>query len=177
MFNKALTSKLYYLENGCHYTHKFYDKVVFGKIKNLTGGNVRMMITGSAPIAGDILNFLKVVFGCPIVEGFGQTETSAPASLTGFNDPKSGHVGGPLTCIKMRLRDIPEMQYLSTDENPRGELCVKGPSVFKGYYKADDKNKEAFEEDGWLKTGDVAMVFPNGSIKIIDRAKNIFKLS
>lgn len=69
------------------------------------------------------------------------------------------------------------MSYLSTDENPRGELCIKGTSVFKGYYKAPDKNKEAFDDEGWLLTGDVAMVFPNGSVKIIDRAKNIFKLS
>lgn len=111
------------------------------------------------------------------MEGFGQTETSAPCTLTGINDPNSGHVGGPLNCCKFRLRDIPEMSYLSTDENPRGELCVRGPSVFKGYFKAADKNAEAFDEEGWLRTGDVAMVFPNGSVKIIDRAKNIFKLS
>ena len=94
-----------------------------------------------------------------------------------MEDPTAGHVGGPFPCVKMRLRDIPEMDYYSTDENPRGELCIKGSSVFPGYYKAPDKTKEAFDEEGWLRTGDVAMVFPNGSIKIIDRAKNIFKLS
>jgi long-chain acyl-CoA synthetase len=77
----------------------------------------------------------------------------------------------------MRLKDIPEMNYYSTDENPRGEVCYKGPSVFEGYYKAADKNAEAFDQDGWLRSGDVAMVYPNGSLKIIDRAKNIFKLS
>jgi long-chain acyl-CoA synthetase len=77
----------------------------------------------------------------------------------------------------MRLKDIPEMSYFHTDENPRGELCVKGTSIFKSYYKAPEKNKEAFDEEGWLRTGDVGMIYPNGSIKIIDRAKNIFKLS
>lgn len=135
------------------------------------------MITGSAPIAAEILNTMKVVFSCPIREGYGQTETAAPATLTGLYDPTSGHVGGPIGSIKIRLRDIPEMEYFSTDENPRGEVCFKGPSVFRGYYKAPDKTAEAFDEEGWLKSGDVGMVLPNGAIKIIDRAKNIFKLS
>lgn len=150
---------------------------MFKDIRNLTGGQVRIMITGSAPIAGEILTFLKAVFGCPLLEGFGQTETSAPASLTFAEDPTAGHVGGPINCVKFRLKDIPEMSYFATDENPRGELCVKGPSVFKSYFKSPEKTKEVFDEDGWLRTGDVAMVLPSGAIKIIDRAKNIFKLS
>lgn len=135
------------------------------------------MVTGSAPIAAEVLSFLKCVFGCPILEGYGLTETSAPISLTSLSDATSGHVGGPLVSVKVRLRDIPEMNYLTTDDNPRGELCAKGLSVFKGYFKAPDKNTEAFDEEGWFKTGDVAVVMKNGSIKIIDRAKNIFKLS
>lgn len=130
LFNKAMNSKTYYLENQGAYTHKFYDSVVFKDIRNLTGGRVRMMVTGSAPIAGDVLTFLKAVFGCPILEGFGQTETSAPCSLTAVKDASTGHVGGPLNCVKFRTRDIPEMSYFATDENPRGELLVKGPSVF-----------------------------------------------
>ena len=69
------------------------------------------------------------------------------------------------------------MSYYHTDSNPRGEICFKGNSVFEGYFKAPDKNAEAFDEEGWLKSGDVGMIFPNGSLKIIDRAKNIFKLS
>jgi len=135
------------------------------------------MITGSAPIAADVLNTLKVIFSCPIREGYGQTETSAPATLTHSLDPTSGHVGGPIPCNKIRLRDIPEMEYFSTDPNPRGEICFKGNNIFRHYFKAEDKTTEAFDEDGWLRSGDVGMILPNGSIKIIDRAKNIFKLS
>ena len=136
------------------------------------------MITGSAPIDPQVLDFLKICFSCPVYEGYGLTETSAAASCTKINDPLAGHVGGPLTCVKLRLLDVPEMSYTSADKPyPRGELCVKGPSVTSGYYKRKDKTDEAFDSQGWFKTGDIALVYPNGTIKIIDRSKNIFKLS
>lgn len=136
------------------------------------------MITASAPIDPNVLDMLKVAFCCPVIEGYGLTETSGGSSITHTTDPVTGHVGGPLQCVKWRLMDIPEMSYLSTDKPyPRGELCMKGPAVFSGYYKRPDKTAEAFDSNGWFKTGDVAMVYPNGSVKIIDRSKNIFKLS
>jgi long-chain acyl-CoA synthetase len=135
------------------------------------------MISGSAPINGEILNFLKVCFCCPIREGYGQTECTAAAAATSQNDGATGHVGGPFPCIKLRIKDIPDMNYLSSDPNPRGELCFKGDSVFKGYFKAADKNVEVFDSEGWLGSGDVAELLPNGAIKIIDRVKNLFKLS
>lgn len=174
---KAIASKLYYLKNGAHYSHSVYDGLVFNKFKALIGGKVRVMVTGSAPINPDVLSLLKICFCAPIHEGYGQTESSAASCLTSAFDPESGHVGGPLPCIRIRLRDIPEMQYLSTDENPRGEICYQGNSIFQGYFKNDEKTKEALSEDGWLASGDVGMVFPNGSLRIIDRAKNIFKLA
>lgn len=175
---RAIDSKLYYLENNASYEYYAYDKLVCNKFRDILGGQVRIMVTGSAPIDPQVLNFLKVCFCCPILEGYGQTESTAASTITSTIDPKAGHVGGPLPCLKIRLRDIPEMEYKSTDKpNPRGEICFKGPSIFPGYYDNDEKTKEALSEDGWLASGDVGMIFPNGSIKIIDRAKNIFKLA
>ncbi len=136
------------------------------------------MITGSAPIDSNVLQLLRVCFCCPFMEGYGLTETSGGSSVTWPADPVVGHVGGPLPCVKWRLQDVPEMQYFSTDKPyPRGELQMKGTSVTSGYYKRPEKTAEAFDKDGWFKTGDVAMIYPNGSAKIIDRSKNIFKLS
>lgn len=134
------------------------------------------MITGSAPIAHDVLDFLKIAFCCEIVEGYGMTETSAASFTTYIGDPETGHVGGPLQNVKIRLRDIPEMNYLHTNDPPKGEVCMWGPSIMTGYFKNPEKTAEAFE-NGWLLSGDVGMVLPNGSVKIVDRAKNIFKLS
>ncbi len=89
----------------------------------MLGGNVQVMITASAPIDPNVLRFLKVVFCCPILEGYGLTETSGGSSFTYPDDPRDGHVGGPLPCVKWRLADLPEMNYLSSDKPyPRGEL-------------------------------------------------------
>ena len=68
------------------------------------------------------------------------------------------------------------MDYLSTSDPPKGEICMSGPTIFQGYYKNQEKTNEAMEGE-WLRTGDVGVINPNGSVKIIDRAKNIFKLS
>lgn len=130
LVNRAIDAKLHYLKNGTHYTHSVWDNLVFNKFKALIGGNVRVMVTGSAPINPEVLSFLKICFCAPIHEGYGQTESSAASCITSAFDPEAGHVGGPLTCIRIRLRDIPEMQYMSTDPNPRGEICYQGNSIF-----------------------------------------------
>lgn len=137
------------------------------------------MLTGSAPISGEVMGFLKVCFCCPFLEGYGMTETSAGSVTMLTSDKTYGHVGGPVANVKIRLRDIPEMGYLHNNPdgtNPKGEVCFWGPSIMPGYYKNQEKTAECLS-NGWLASGDVGEVRPNGSIKIIDRAKNIFKLS
>jgi long-chain acyl-CoA synthetase len=118
LVNKAVAEKTATLQATGATTHCCYDKLVFKKFKQVLGGNVRVMITGSAPISPDVLDFLKIAFCCPIVEGYGMTETSAGSFTTLVGDPVSGHVGGPLCNVKCRLRDIPEMNYMSTYNPP-----------------------------------------------------------
>ena len=180
LINNAVASKLATYRNSGTLTHGCYDAVIFKKVKALVGGRVRVMITGAAPISADVLDFLKICFCVPILEGYGMTETSAGSFTTDWTDAKSGHVGGPQGNVKIRLKDIPEMGYYSTNQTPEGECLFWGPSIMSGYFCNPEKTAEAFEgppENGWLRSGDVVRVFDNGSIKIIDRAKNIFKLS
>lgn len=146
------------------------------------------MITASAPIAPDVLEFFKIALGVNVFECYGQTETLGPATSTSLTEKKGGHVGGVMPTLKCRTKDIPEMNYFSTDkEGCRGELQFQGTNLFRGYYKNKEKTMEAFDYDTeedrktgknpWINTGDVAIIHPNGAVQIFDRAKNIFKLS
>jgi len=176
LVDTAITSKLNNLHSTGSVHSPCYDAVVFAKMKAVLGGNVRIMLTGSAPLSMEVFDFLKICFSTYFVEAYGMTETCGGSFATHYMDPLSGHVGGPVANVKVRLRDIPEMNYYHTNSPPKGEVCFWGPSITTGYYKNADKTAEAFTGK-WLMSGDVGIVLPNGSVKIVDRAKNIFKLS
>lgn len=175
IFNMALTAKSNELKRGIVRNDSFWDKLVFRDIQQSLGGRTKLIATGSAPLSSNVLSFLRCVVGCVIVEGYGQTETHGVCSLQHIGDREIGEVGPPLPCCYIKLVDIPEMNYFSSENN--GEICVKGKNVFKGYYKDEVRTREVLDEDGWLHTGDVGEWLPNGTLKIIDRKKNIFKLA
>ena len=164
--------------------HHLADNLVFGKLKNILGGRVRLIITGSAPIAADVLRFLRIAFSATFLEGYGQTEHCAGGVLVHHFETEEGIIGGPVPTLEVKLSDVPDMNYLSTDVDdqgrpcPRGEICFRGPVVFPGYYKLPEQTAEAIDAEGWLHTGDVGVVLPyRGALKIIDRKKNFFKLA
>lgn len=88
-----------------------------------------------------------------------------------------GSVGGPVPCCEIKLVDVPEANYLSTNAKPQGEIYVRGSSVTKGYFKQEELTKEAITADGWLRTGDVGEWNTDGTLSVIDRIKNLVKLS
>uniref|UniRef100_A0A8D0D7M9 Long-chain-fatty-acid--CoA ligase n=1 Tax=Sander lucioperca TaxID=283035 RepID=A0A8D0D7M9_SANLU len=153
-----------------------WDRLIFRKVQASLGGRVRLMLTGAAPISPAVLTFLRAAVGCQVFyEGYGQTECTAGCTMTMPGEWNAGHVGAPLPCNSLKLVDVPEMNYLAA--NGEGEVCVKGPNVFQGYLKDPEKTAEAIDADGWLHTGDVGKWLPNGTLKIVDRKKHIFKLA
>ncbi|KAG8691220.1 hypothetical protein FRC11_005827 [Ceratobasidium sp. 423] len=179
LFRKALETKLHNLRTTGSNVHPFWDRIIFSKVQAVLGGNITMMTSGSAPIGRDAMEFLRIAFACEVVEGYGMTENCGTCTRVFPDDPTSTTtVGPPQPVNEIKLVDVPEMGYRSTDKpSPRGELCVRGPNCFNEYYKDEANTKKTIDAEGWLHTGDVAMVDACGRVKIIDRVKNIMKLA
>lgn len=175
LLNLAVTSKFNEVKRGVIRRNSLWDKIIFSRIQDNLGGKVHIMVTGAAPISSSVLTFLRAALGCPVFEAYGQTECTAGCTFTLPGDCTPGHVGVPLACNHVKLEDVPDMNYFSV--NNEGEICIKGTNVFKGYLKDPEKTEEALDKDGWLHTGDIGRWLPNGTLKIIDRKKNIFKLA
>ncbi|KAK0094955.1 hypothetical protein PV326_009550 [Microctonus aethiopoides] len=175
IFNMGMRAKEAEIKKCIIRNNSIWDKIAFKKIQESMGGRLRLMVVGSAPLAGNVLTFARCALGCLIVEGYGQTECCAPITLTIQGDYVPEHVGPPVACCCVKLVDVPEMEYYAS--NNQGEVCVKGTNVFYGYYKNPEKTAEVIDEHGWHHTGDIGMWNANGTLKIIDRKKHIFKLS
>jgi len=178
LFNFALNSKATALKEEGVYDHWLWDRLVFGALRKRLGGRVSAILTGSAPVSPEVMDFFRVCFSCEVYEGYGQTETSAGSTITVRGDWTSGQIGVPVPSNEIKLVDIPEMGYTHKDlPRARGEICIRGPNCFTGYYKEPELTKEALDADGWVHTGDVGEWDEHGRLRIVDRKKNIFKLA
>jgi long-chain acyl-CoA synthetase len=158
--------------------HWIYDRIVFKSVRQILGGRVRFIWGGSAPIASDVMDFLRICFSSNVHEGYGQTENYCGGSLTILRDHTTGVVGIHFPCSEVKLVDVPDIKYLAADKHyPRGEICICGRSIMKEYYKSPEKTKEAIDSDGWLHTDDVDRFDDANRLAVIDRLKNTFKLS
>jgi long-chain acyl-CoA synthetase len=134
------------------------DKLALGKIRALFGGNVRLCVTGAAPINPEILEFFWAA-GVLILEGYGMTETSTAATINRPTNYKFGTVGTPFPGCHVKIADD-------------GEICVSGPNIFQGYHKKPDATRETLI-DGWLHTGDLGEIDADGFVTITGRKKDI----
>ncbi|KAF0696177.1 Aste57867_13055 [Aphanomyces stellatus] len=190
LFNLALSTKLANLKRGTR-THAVFDALVFSKIRQKLGlDRACGFISGSAPLSPAVMDFFSIFFyDGPAAEGYGLTETAGVTNIDYYAHTDSGTIGPPLTSTELKLVSVPDMGYNVTDTthgdddatripvHGRGELCMRGPNVFSGYYKAPEKTAEVVDHDGWFHSGDIAVWTTNGCVKIVDRKKNIFKLS
>lgn len=178
LFQYACDYKTRRLVDG--YSTPLLDKILFQKIRNLLGGRIRMMLSGGAPLSEKSQIFMNVCFCCPVLQGYGLTETCGAGTITEVADFSTGRVGAPLICTELRLRDWIEGNYRSTDTPcPRGEILLGGGNIVQGYYKMEEKTKEDFIEIEGVRyfcTGDIGQVEEDGCVAIIDRKKDLIKL-
>jgi len=141
---------------------KIADRLVFSKVRAGMGGEAEEFISGGAPLGRELAEWYADI-GIPIHEGYGLTETSPVIAVNTPRMHKLGTVGKPLPNVDVRIADD-------------GELLVRGPSVFKGYWNRPEETREAFV-DGWFKTGDIGQVDAEGYLSITDRKKDLIKTS
>ena len=139
--------------------HAVFDKLVYSKLRAALGGNATVAVSGGAPLGARLVHFFRGV-GLQVQEGYGLTETCAAITLNPIGAARPGTVGVPLPGAAIRIADD-------------GEILVKGPMVFSGYYQNDAATAEAMTEDGWFRTGDLGSLDDDGYLSITGRKKEI----
>jgi len=184
----AFQARTFAINHG--YDTPLFKKLVFAKFSKVVGGRLRLALSGGGPLNSEVQVFIRTCFGCPLFQGYGLTETCAGLSVQAMEDLRSGIVGSPNITCEVRLTSCTEIKdkngapYLSTDTKDtsgnqvfgRGEIQIKGNNVSLGYYKMQEKTDEVFGKDGFFSTGDIGQFMSDGSLRIVDRVKNLVKL-
>ncbi|KAI1613395.1 long-chain fatty-acid-CoA ligase [Exophiala viscosa] len=150
------------------------DAIVFKKLKDATGGRLRIAFNGGGPISQETVKFISYAV-TPMISGYGLTETSAMGAIQdplAWDPTALGDIPGS---IEIKLVDFPDAGYFAKNNPPQGEIWIRGPSVTEGYWQNEEETKDAITEDRWFKTGDIGEFNANGHLKIIDRKKNLVK--
>ncbi|TFK29200.1 long-chain-fatty-acid-CoA-ligase [Coprinopsis marcescibilis] len=173
VFNGALAAK----RKNLPVLASLADSVVLSGVRAATGGRLRLALSGGAAISKETQEFLSTAL-VTIVQGYGMTETCGMCTILPPEMMRYDSVGVPVPSCEVKLLDVPDAGYFSTNTLPQGEVCIRGHSVTNGYYKRPDlNNDENVFKDGWLRTGDVGQWNPDGTLSLIDRLKNLVKLA
>lgn len=175
MFWGAVHAKGFLVKNNLP-GQSIFDSIVFGKIRQLTGGNLRYIINGASGISKDTAHFMSMILA-PMLQGYGMTETGGNGAVMSPQQFTLNGSCGPLSpSIECKLVSIPDLNYSADSTPPQGEIWFRGQPVLKEYYLNPEETKKAFSPDGWFKTGDIGEFDEFGHLKIIDRVKNLVKL-
>jgi len=179
LFDFAIQYRSLWTQRG--YSTPLFDKLLFSKVREATGGRLTYMVAGGAPLSETTHEFVKQALGIELLQGYGLTETCATAAIMDSNHLGVGTVGAPLMNVGLKLRSWEEGNYTIHDGvGPRGEIIIGGKHIAEGYFKMPEATAESFEIDckgvRWFQTGDIGQMMPNGTLKIIDRKKDLVKL-
>ncbi|VDL84021.1 unnamed protein product [Nippostrongylus brasiliensis] len=161
------------------YCSPFLDRIIFKKIRKLLGGQLKGVLSGGAPLNAETQRFMNICMCCPVVQGYGLTETCGAACVADINDLSTGTVGPPVRCCEILLREWAEGGYSPFNDPPRGEILISGENVSPGYFKLPEKTDEEFimyKGKRCFCTGDIGEKRKDGSIIIVDRKKDLVKL-
>uniref|UniRef100_A0A0N5ALV8 long-chain-fatty-acid--CoA ligase n=1 Tax=Syphacia muris TaxID=451379 RepID=A0A0N5ALV8_9BILA len=162
------------------YTNSLLNTLVFNKIRKTLGGRINFMLCGGAPLNPETQRFMNICFCCPVIQGYGLTETCGAGTLGDINDISTGTVGAPLSSVQILLREWSEGGYSPKGEKPQGEIFIGGDCISLGYLNNEEKTRESFVEiDGcrYFASGDIGEFRADGSLFIIDRKKDLVKLA
>ncbi len=163
--------------NDDEFLVKILDSLIINKIKQQVGfGNLDFLISGGSPLAGESIYYLRKVLNSGFYQGYGSSETFGGIAITTKFNEDTSRCGSIGVTSEFKLRNLPEMNY-TFDSNRSGELILRGTQVFNTYYKNPEATSDSVDSEGWFSTGDIAQVDEFGSIAIIDRVKNFFKLA
>ncbi|KAI9746658.1 MAG: long-chain fatty acid-CoA ligase [Claussenomyces sp. TS43310] len=171
LFWAALTAKDWCAGRGL--TGLAFWDAIFARVKDATGGRLRVIANGAGPVSQSTQRFLSLAI-TPMLSGYGLTEGSGMGALTSpyrWNDKAAGDIPAS---IEVKLVDFPEAGYFSSSTPPQGEVWLRGHSVTSGYFQDEEGTARAFK-DGWFKTGDIGEFDSHGHLRIIDRMKNLVK--
>lgn len=161
------------------YCSPFLDRIVFKKIRRLLGGKLKGVLSGGAALNPETQRFMNICMCCPVIQGYGLTETCGAGCVADTNDLSTGTVGPPVRCAEIALRPWVEGGYTPFNDPPTGEILISGANVSPGYWKQEEKTKEEFIEykgQRYFATGDIGQKRSDGSILIVDRKKDLVKL-
>jgi long-chain acyl-CoA synthetase len=156
----------------------FLDAILFAQTRAALGGKMRVLISGGAPIMPEIFEFMCATVTPNILQGCGMTEMASSCFVQEIPVSEVDTVGNVCPCVELKLRRVAEVpEYDPQGEEPTGEAVVRGPNRFRGYHKQDELTRDAILDGGWLATGDVVRITKGMQCKIIDRVKQLVKLS
>ncbi|KAG5512308.1 hypothetical protein JKF63_07833 [Porcisia hertigi] len=171
VFDHAYKSRLAALKEGKE--TPYWNEKVFSGPRAVFGNRMRVMLSGGGPLSAATQDFVNVVFG-RVVIGYGLTESVCVGAIQVSGDTQTNIAGLLEPGEDMKLLDVDDYKHTDTPE-PRGEICLRGPFLFKGYYKQPELTKEVLDKDGWFHTGDVGSITHDGKLRIVGRVKALAK--